>query len=224
MKACWDKNPRARPSFGEIISILYPNIYDWINTSKQKYMKYISETFEIKQKIIGKKLNASKFSIIEFKGEGCDGLVMICNLILEGIQFKVALKMLRNYKTENLSGTKHRKTINEFNILSDDIQHPNIICKYESFIFIPTDEMIQHVNESTRDLCFYEYNVKKKHQFYVLQGYEKTLKSVLKQLNFDQIMKFSFQLSSALLFLFTKNIVHLDVKTDNIMISFNDVL
>ena len=221
MNACWDANPRARPNFGEIIAILYPNIYDWINTSKQKYIKYISRTFEIKQKIIGKKLNASKFSIIEFKGEGGFGLVMICNLILEGIQCKVALKMLRNYQTGNLSGTNHRKTINEFNILSDDIQHPNIICKYESFISIPTDEMIQHINESTRDLCFDENGEKKKHQFYILQAYERTLDSVIEHLNFDQIMKFSFQLSSALLFLFTKKIVHLDIKPDNLMISSN---
>ena len=221
MKACWDTNPRVRPSFGEIIAILYPYIHDWINTSKQKYINYVSQTFEIKQKIIGKKLNAYKFSIIEFKGEGGFGLVMICNLILEGIQCKVALKMLRNYQTENLSGTNHRKTINEFNILSDDIQHPNIICKYESFISVPTDEMIQHINESTRDLCFDENGEKKKHQFYILHAYEKTLESVIDCLNFDQTMKFSFQLSSALLFLFTKKIVHLDIKPDNLMISSN---
>ena len=221
IQACWDANPRARPNFGEIIAILYPNIYDWIKTSKQKYIKYISQTFAIKQKLIGKKLNASKFSIIEFKGEGGFGLVMICNLMLEGIQWKVALKMLRNYQTGNLSGTNHRRTINEFNILSDDIQHPNIICKYESFISIPTDEMIQHINESTRELCYDENNEKKKHQFYILQAYEKTLESLIDYLNFDQIMKFSFQLSSALLFLFTKKIVHLDIKPDNLMISSN---
>ena len=221
MKACWDENPLARPSFGEIISILYPKIYDWINSSKNQYIKYIYQTFEIKRKIIGKKLNASMFSILEFKGEGSGGLVMICNLILEESQYKVALKMLRNYETRNLSGTKHRKTINEFNLLSDDIQHPNIICKYESFRSIPTDEMIQHVNESTRDLCFDNHNEKKKHQFYILQAHEKTLESVIDHLDSDQIMKFSFQLSYALLFLFTKNIVHLDIKPDNLMISSN---
>ena len=221
IQACWDANPRARPSFGEIISILYPNIYDWINTAKQKYIKYISQTFEIKQKIIGKKLDASMFSVIEFKGNGCYGLVMICSLTLEGKECKVALKMLRNYGTEHLSGTKHRKTINEYNFLSDDIQHPNIICKYESFISTPTDEMIQHVHEDTREYCYNEHNEKKNHQFYILQAYEKTLESVIKHLQFDQIMKFSYQLSSALLFLFTKNIVHLDIKPDNLMISSN---
>ena len=141
--------------------------------------------------------------------------------MLEEIKCKVALKMLRNYQTEDLSGTKHRKTINEFNILSDDIQHPNIICKYESFISIPTDEMITQVDESIRDLCYDHNNEKKDHQFYILQAYEKTLDSVIDHLDFDQIMKFSYQLSSALLFLFTKNIVHLDIKPDNLMISSN---
>ena len=228
MQACWDANPRGRPSFGEIISVLYPNIHNWIKTSKQKYINYISETFEIKQKLIGKKLNASMFSILEFKGEGCDGLVMICNLTIEEKSYKVALKMLRNHaQLQSLSGTKHRKTINEFNILSDDIQHPNINCKYESFISIPTDEMIAQVDESIRDLCYDHNNKKKKHQFYILQAYEKTLDSVIDHLNgadqalLNQIMKFSYQLSSALLFLFTKNIVHLDIKPDNLMISSN---
>ena len=221
MQSCWNTT-RLRPSFGKVISILYPNVHNWINTAKKKYIKYISETFEIKQKLIGKKLNASMFSILEFKGEGCDGLVMICNLTLEEKTYKVALKMVRNFdQIETLSGTKHRKTINEFNILSDDIQHPNIICKYESFISIPTDEMITQVDESIRDLCYDLNNEKMNHQFYILQAYEKTLESVIDHLDFDQIMKFSYQLSSALLFLFTKNIVHLDIKPDNLMISSN---
>ena len=81
--------------------------------------------------------------------------------------------------------------------------------------------MIQHINESTRDLCYDENNEIKKHQFYILQAYEITLESVINRLTFDQIMKFSFQLSSALLFLFTKKIVHLDIKPDNLMISSN---
>ena len=228
IKACWDKNPRERPSFGKIISILYPNIYDWINTSKQNYKTFISQTFEIKQKIIGKKLSASMFSILEFKGKGCSGLVMICNLILENKIFRVALKMLMHYCDNEISGSTNRKNINEFNILSDDIQHPNIICKYESFISVPTDEMIQHVDETIRDLCYDKHdgnkdsdNKKKKHQFYILQAYDKTLESVIDHLKFDEIMKFSYQLSSALLFLFTKNIIHLDIKPDNLMISSN---
>ena len=221
LNACWDVNPSARPSFGEIISILYPNIPTWVPiASKKKYIEYISKTLEIKQKLSEKKLNASMVSNIRFAGAGCTGLVMICDLIMDKRLFSVALKMImHNFNFEIIR--QNRRTMNEFNMLSDDIQHPNIVCKYASFISIPTDEMIAHVHTSIRDLCFDEQNEKKKHQFYILQAYERTLYSVLDDLNFDQIMKFSFQLSSALLFLFTKDIVHLDMKPDDLMISSN---
>ena len=217
IKACWDANPSARPNFGKIISILYPYFHIGMTVLKQRYIKYISETLEVKQ-IIGKKLNASMFSCVKLASRGCTGLVMICNLNLGRIQYKVALKMLMNFYSEIKSGM-HRKTINEFNIIPDDIQHPNIICKYESFISIPTDEMIQFVDEFIRDICYDELHEKKKHQFYVLQAHEETLESMIDHLTFEQIMKFSYQLSSALLFLFKKNIVHLDIKLEKLMIS-----
>ena len=116
--------------------------------------------------------------------------------------------------------------MNEFNILSDDIQHPNIVCIYGSFISIPSDTMINNVDKSIRDLCFEKNNpnIKKKHQFYILEAYRKTLKSEIESLPLHQIVKYSYQLASALLFLFRNNIAHLDVKADNIMISFNDDL
>ena len=155
-----------------------------------------------------------------------DGLVMICDFRLENKIYPVALKMLMEFHGIEISGSSHRKKINEFNILSDDIQHPNIVCKYGSFISIPNDIMIQNVDLSIRDLCFDQNNpnTKKKHQFYILEAYRRTLQCVIESLSFHQIVKYSYQLSSALLFLFKNNIVHLDVKADNLMISFNDNL
>ena len=151
---------------------------------------------------------------------------MICDFQLENKNYPVALKMLMEFHGHKISGSTHRKKINEFNILSDDIQHPNIVCKYGSFISIPSDIMIQNVDESIRDLCFEQNNPnkEKKHQFYILEAYRKTLQCVIESLSFHQIVKYSYQLSSALLFLFKNNIVHLDVKADNLMISFNDDL
>lgn len=50
------------------------------------------------------------------------------------------------------------------------------------------------------------------------------MESIICDLNEETILKYSLQLSSALLFLFNHNFVHLDIKLDNLMISGNDDL
>ena len=230
IESCWNSNPKKRIGFDKIISILSPYFRYSTNVKfqKLKYKASTAKNLKIKRKIIGKNINESFFSNIEFVGNGCDGLVMICDFHLENKIYQVALKMLMELYGLEISGSNHRKKINEFNILSDDIQHPNIVCKYGSFISAPSDLMIHHVDENIRDLCFEQNNpnTKKKHQFYILEAYRRTLQSVIESssLSFHQIVKYSYQLSSALLFLFQKSIVHLDVKTNNLMISLNDDL
>lgn len=56
----------------------------------------------------------------------------------------------------------HRKIVNEFNFLSQIQPHPNIFCLLESFQCVPTDEMIN----SMQDLC-----LDKNYQFYILEEY-----------------------------------------------------
>ena len=226
IKDCWNSKPSARPSLGKIISILTIILQLDISDEQeiQKYLPFIESSFEMKQKIIGKNLDTSFFSNIQIKGTGSYGLVMICNFHLDGNIYNVALKMVTNLSDSEISSSEHRKTINEFNILPQIQQHPNIICLIGSFQCIPSDEMINFVNESIRDLCFGEGESKKKCQFYILEEYEKTLESIIHDLNEETILKYSFQLSSALLFLFNHNIAHLDIKSDNLMISHNDDL
>ena len=50
------------------------------------------------------------------------------------------------------------------------------------------------------------------------------MESIIYGLTEEKIIKYSLQLSSALLFLYNHNIVHLDLKSDNLMISHNDDL
>ena len=222
---CWNSKPSARPSLGKIISILTIILQlDISNENEiQKYLPSIESSFEMKQKIIGKNIDTSFFSDIQIKGTGPFGLVMICKFHLDGTIYNVALKMVLNFSNSEISPSEHRKTMNEFNVLPQIQQHPNIICIIGSFQCIPSDEMINFVDESIRDLCFYDDNglKKKKFQFYILEEYEKTLESIILDLSEEKIIKYSLQLSSALLFLFNHNIVHLDLKLDNLMISHN---
>ena len=226
IESCWDSTPSKRPSWGKIISILTIILQLEISNEQEirKYLPSIESSYEMKQMIIGKNLNTSFFSNIEFKGRGCNGLVMICEFHLDGKVFDVALKMLMNLSNEKILSSEHRKKINEFNVLPQIQQHPNIICLLGSFQCPPSDEMINYVDVSIRDLCFDESGSKKKCQFYILQKYEKTLESIICELNEERIMKYLVQLSSALLFLYNHKIAHLDIKLDNLMISSNDDL
>ena len=170
----------------------------------------------MKQLIIGKHIDTSYFKNIKFKGQGSFGLVMICEFHLDGKLYNVALKMLMNFSDVKISSSEHRKKINEFNILPQIQQHPNIVCLIGSF---QSDDMIDFVDESIRDLCF-DHGLKKKCQFYILEKYAKTLESVIHDFSEEKIVKYSLQLSSALLFLFHHNIAHLDVKCDNLKQQF----
>ena len=221
---CWNATPSNRPTLGRIISIL--TIILQLNITNeheiQKYLPSNESNYAIKQLIIGKNIDTSYFTNIQFKGQGSFGLLMICEFHMDDKSYNVALKMLINSDIK-ISSSEHRKKINEFNILPQIQQHPNIVCLIGSFQSIPTDDMIDNVDESIRDLCF-DRGVKKKFQFYILEKYENTLESVIHDLSEEKIVKYSLQLSSALLFLFNHNIVHLDVKCDNLMISENDDL
>ena len=220
IEQCWNSKPSSRPSLVKIISLLTIILQLDISDENEieKYLPVIESSFEMKQKIIGKNLDTSYFSEIQIKGSGSYGLVMICKFHLDGSVYDVALKMVMNFSNSEISSSEHRKTINEFNVLPQIQQHPNIVCLIGSFQCIPSDEMI-------RDLCFSDDNgSKKKFQFYILEKYEKTLESIILDLNEEKIIKYSLQLSSALLFLYNHNIVHLDLKSDNLMISHNDDL
>ena len=228
IKHCWNSKPSARPSLGKIISILTIILQLDISDENeiQKYLPAIESSFEMKQKIIGKNLDSSFFSDIHIKGKGSYGLVMICKFHLDGTVYDVALKMVMNFSNSEISSSEHRKTINEFNVLPQIQQHPNIVCLIGSFQCIPSDEMINFVDKSIRDLCFYDDSgsKKKKFQFYILEECKETLESIILDLNEEKIIKYSLQLASALLFLYNHNIVHLDLKSDNLMISRNDDL
>ena len=225
IKDCWNSKPSSRPSLGKIISILTIILQLDVSDEKEieKYLPFVEYCFEMKQKIIGKNLDTSFFSNIQIKGKGSYGLLMLCEFHLDGNIYNVALKMLMNLSDSEISSSEHRKTINEFNILPQ-IQHPNIMWFIGSFQCIPSDEMINFVDKSMRNLCFDKIGSKKKCLFYIFEEYEKTLESIICDLNKETILKYSLQLSSALLFLFNHNIVHLDLKSENLMISHNDDL
>ena len=164
------------------------------------------------------------FKEIVFKGKGSDGLVMQAEIDFNGKKkkLKVALKMIINLNDSIIN----LKCANEFLILPEILQlHPNIVRKLGEFTAQPTIEMINHVDETIRDLCYYQdSNIVKHTQFFILEYYDTTLESVIKTLSWQKIKKYSVHLARGLLLLFESNIAHLDIKLDNLMISSHDDL
>ena len=220
---CWSPKPSSRPSLGKIISILTIILQLEISDKLeiQKYLPSIESNFQLQQRTIGKNINTSYFSNIQLKGRISDGLLMICDFHLSDSIYNVVLKM--KLSQSDISSQEHSKSkINEFNILPQIQHHPNIVSLIGSFQCVPSDEMICLIDESIKD--FDESYSKRMCQFYILENYKKTLGSVIGELNEDQILTYSIQLSSALLFLYKNKIVHLDINPDNLMISDNDDL
>ena len=171
------------------------------------------------------RIDATMFNDIKFLGMGCDGLVMKCSISWKfnnNVEnFTVALKMIINlheYQTR-----VHIRTRNEYNILSNSALHlhPNIVTMFGEFVCKPTDNMIQQVDESIRDLCYRSNTIKKGAQFFMIQCYEKTLETVIKKEkpSKEMIMQYGLQISRALFYLYESKIAHLDLKLDNIMIN-----
>ena len=167
MKDCWNSKPSSRPSLGKIISILTIILQLDISDENeiQKYLPFIESSFEIKQKIIGKNVDASFFSNIQIKEKLSYGLLMLCKFHLDGNIFDITLEMNLIDSEKSL---ELRKKSNEFNIFPQ-IQHTNIICLIASFQCLPSDEMINLVDKSIRNLCFGESGSLKKCQFYIIK-------------------------------------------------------
>ena len=176
------------------------------------------------------KIEATMFDDIEFLGNGCDGLVMKCsipwNFENNEEHFTLALKMITN-RGPSPTEAFLNLTKNEYIILSDSALrlHPNIVTMLGKFGSKPTDNMINHVDESIRDLCYRNDGITiKGAQFFMVQCYEKTLKKVIKEEkpSKEKIIKYGVQISRALLHLYESKIAHLDVKLDNIMLTDSD--
>ena len=213
MNECWNSKPNERPSLGKIISILAMVLQDITDEQDiQKYLPSFELNLELQQKLIGKNIQTNCFSNIELKARTSNGFLMICDFHLSGGVHSVGLKM------------SLPKTNNEFDILPQ-IHHPNIVPIIGSFQCVPSDEMIHFIDESVKDIYF-DDSMKIKCQFYILGKCSKTLETILlsEPKKTEEILKYSIDLSNALIFLSNHNIVHLNLKANNLMISADDEL
>ena len=239
IKACWSSKPLKRPSFCNIIGILCGvllsgsrisgDVQD--NFSFLQKVDSISKSLELIEKLQHREISVHSFRNIQFVGSGCDGLVMTASLVLQEDDkeqlYSVALKMIANMHIQLSTKGHADKCLREFTILPTILTlHPNIIRMLGSFICKPTREMFNHIPPDIQECCKDNYGEPRSAQFFILERYETTLRSLIrkKSLTEQQIAKYAYQLSKALLFLFDNRIAHLDIKCDNLMISSGDDL
>jgi len=194
---------------------------------RQHQMK-LQKTYEhlnLRDQIPWGRMSVSIFSSLEFLGKGGYGLVMRASVEVNGKAHTVALKMITNMY-EDATVAHVNRCRNEFEILSNTVQlHPNIVRQVGSFSSVPTEEMISNIHPSIKDLCYRRNGNLKSAQFFVLEHYENTLEAVISEgLTNAQAIKYSIHLARALLNLYESKIVHLDIKTDNLMVSSLDDL
>ena len=171
------------------------------------------------------------FKIKKLLGQGSNGFVFLCEVELNNERHEVAVKMILNYG-EKTTNSLRGEYENEFVILYKirDI-HENIQHVLFDFVAQPTPHMLSFAHESVQDLLYKENRITrvktaKTTQFFVTEYHPCTLAEKLDQLgpsiSYSTILKYSLEVVDCFLFLFNKQVVHRDVKLDNIFVSEDD--
>ena len=231
ISSCWDTNPSKRPNFNEIIPRLVFHIEVLHNNQihqkdKNLFIDSLSKSLRLKELIVTRNISVNNFYNFKCLSKGSNGLALSAKLNIDQEVFDVVIKMLYSNHFRCTSVNELKK---EFDILPDILYlHPNIIRTVGEFQGYPSNEMIEAIIKVISDeKSIIRENLNKSSQFYILEYHPITLNALLKEkkrLSVNEQIRYAVQLSSALNFLFSQRIVHLDLKPDNILVSSFDEL
>ena len=148
-------------------------------------------------------------------------IVFLCKVLVNNETFPVVLKMIPNFA--EMGPECHRgSNENELMILHKlGGSHANIIRILSEFVSEPSDQMVQWALQRNLQLSRDSRRV-----FYTTESHPFTLEDKLKQLGrsvaLERIVRYCLDVVECFLFLFNKNIVHGNVKLDNIYVSEDD--
>ena len=134
------------------------------------------------------------------------------------------LKMIRNYYNQGKQELENRYT-NEWQILARLESHPNVIKPIARFVNSPTKQMLADVDPFVRS-CLEAGQT----QFFLFEFHPIDLVMKLKylssakELGWNTIAHYSLEVCKTLEFLQKKNVLHNDLKLENILVSFSDSL
>jgi len=189
-------------------------------------VNHLREQFKLSQPSL------NDFEISDLLGSGSFGMVWKAGV--KGFPRNIpslAMKMTRNYGTDTSRITTDKDFINEFDILQHLTQigsHRNIIQMVHQFACRPTDVLLQHTDESVRDTHYHQGSAQPRTTtFYALELHPETVLDCLNregQLEHSRLNQFAKDLFKGLVFLKNSQVVHMDMKLDNLLISQDDRL
>jgi serine/threonine protein kinase len=176
----------------------------------------------------------NNFSIL---GSGCNGAVLRsgCShpeVVNHWEQFSVspeqrvvALKMLYNFGHETKKVQDHFQ--NEYYVLKRLELHPNVITLLNHFVAHPPQELLDNVSVDVQQSLLRENFRTGKIEprgtlFVVMEYHSQTLQEKLQRernISVQQTLSILTQVCSGLLHLYRNNILHLDIKLNNIVVS-----
>ncbi|KAH3759487.1 hypothetical protein Pelo_8721 [Pelomyxa schiedti] len=172
---------------------------------------------------------SNNFKLVRCITHGCNGIIYEVKCIGTGhpVFFQdqsYVLKVPFNFGQETSTILKRNPFENEFLISSSIEEHPNINRYFCHFTDRLSKEYFVHFPQALKDLAF---NVERNkfHPFVwiVFEHHKETLKTFLPSVPtptpWSIVYKYSRDISAALAALFANQIVHFDVKTDNIVLS-----
>ena len=174
-------------------------------------------------------LSISDYKILRVLGTGCNAIVFLCSVTVNGKEIQVALKMILNtgLPSSQICGTFDL----EIQILYRIDIHPNIIHVFHHFSSQPTTEMIDHVDPAlrpaleTKNLMTGAVRLRNT-QFFAIEYHPQTLEQKLVEIgtkmNLEIILKYSLDIIEAILHLFKHKVAHRDVKPNNFLVSSED--
>src|SRR3990167_3229308 len=152
---------------------------------------------------------------------GCDAVVFKCSPILHNVDAQpLAAKVLINYGIETLLVGKSFEK--EYQILKSLPFHPNIIPILREFTDRPPQEYIDLFPADVQSLAVKEVGGETRMTLCILmpilESFEEYLRREFSRLGIKKKIAFISDVASALKFLFDYNVVHRDMKLNNLLI------
>lgn len=151
--------------------------------------------------------------------ETANEISFFCTLLLKDEMFPVILKMIPNFT--DMAPNFHRgSNENELMILHKlNSSHPNIINILSEFVSEPSEEMMHLALSKNRHLA------SGRRIFVVTEWHPRTLEEQMqlgRQINVENLLRFSLEIVDCFLFLLNNHIVHRNVSLKSVYVSEDD--
>ena len=194
-------------------------IAKWQQKSKEREIQEALEleNWSLKRLIAGRISSLQGVEVREKLGSGCDGTVFLCSV--KGIG-DVALKLIVNMGVSTYKVLEYYG--NEFDVLKMLPTHKNIIPILCEFQDRPSDPFFNELTPALQALAVHPNRTRRMTQFFLMPSFE-SFESFFVQhfssFSLTRKLEFISDICEGLFFLASNDVVHLDMKLNNLLIN-----